>query len=125
MKLNISAKELLALHNLLHKNREGLDEESTLVRQLYGRVKACLIGALGQTDKYTEPFEAWEEVQKKKIDVLQERLEGLKPEAVAAKVRDDLDKVESYDELLEEDETILPEYPRRRQSGQPHQKKKR
>jgi len=91
MKLNISAKELLALHNILYERfeacynggefeetdpRAGTNEQ---LKQLYNRVKACLVASL--TNKMVDPLDSWIEGQQRKIGQLSEQNDDVKKDA--------------------------------------------
>lgn len=87
MKLNINAKELLALYNVLY---ERFDAERTTrsvedssddvqLRQVYNRLKACLVSAL--TNKGTDPLDAFLQREQQKIDDLTRENDGLKEAA--------------------------------------------
>lgn len=96
MKLNINAKELLALHNLLYERFEGGHDEGyprrfkeddddragpdARLRQVYSRLKACIVNSL--TGKAVDPFDAWAEREQQKLDKLSEELDDVKKSSV-------------------------------------------
>jgi hypothetical protein len=79
MKLNINPKELLALHNLLYERLEGDDDckagdepsDETNLRELYKRIRSCIIGALANKG-VVDPLDGWLHGQQQKIDELKE-----------------------------------------------------
>jgi hypothetical protein len=113
MKLTLSAKELLALHNLLRdrikfggydgvKTDEGDPQTSDDVqlRQVFTRLRSCLVSAL--SGKGTDPLDAWFDREQAKIDRLHEGLNEVKQDAAKlAAPQPDLD------ECFE-----LPDYPK-------------
>ena len=117
MKLNISSKELLALHNLLYERyadpRKAYEEDhprasdDTQLRQVYNRLRACLIAGL--TNKQVDPFDAFMSREQAKIDKLKDQNEEIK-----------LGQTELAQLLKEEmmvpddgEDFAAPEYPRR------------
>jgi len=78
MKLNINAKELLALYNVLYERyeiqhpfekeyiegdpRATTDEQ---LRQIYNRVKSIVVASLG--NKMVDPLDSWLEGQRRKL----------------------------------------------------------
>jgi len=92
MKLNLNAKELLALHNLLYERFEACYDGSRYkeddprgsadaqLRQVYSRLKACVINSL--TGKAVDPFDAWSEREQQKIDKLADALDDVKKSSV-------------------------------------------
>jgi len=98
MKLNLNAKELLALHNLLFERFDGNNAgdrcypetaEHVQLKQVYGRVKACIINSLsGNHSPGTVPlneveagaFDAWVASEQAKIEKLKVQNERLKNE---------------------------------------------
>jgi len=83
MKLNINARELLALYNVLYERFEAggvrCDDDEELkpsstddqLRQLYNRIKACLVTSL--STKMVDPLDNWLEGQRRKIGQLEEQ----------------------------------------------------
>lgn len=122
MKLNISAKELLALYNVLYERfeaysdcakhyeegdpRAATDEQ---LKQLYGRVKAIVVASLG--NKMVEPLDSWLEGQRRKVDELKTKNEKVKQDALElADTKQDGPVI-----LSAEDDEVLPDtYPRKR-----------
>jgi hypothetical protein len=124
MKLNINAKELLALHNLLYEKFEGSHDEGyprlfkegderagpdAQLRQVYSRLKACIVNSL--TGKAVDPFDAWAEREQQKLDKLNEELDDVKKSSVdlVKKTAEDPDYfVPAVDENWD-----MSEYPKR------------
>ncbi len=121
MKLNLNAKELLALHNLLYDRFESsaggtcYNEGSSSVSgnqhliQIYNRLKSCIVSALG--DKPVDPLvDAFLSKEQQKIDQLEQQLLNVKKEQgdLAAVLKEDANFFEHV-----EGEYDLPEYPRR------------
>jgi hypothetical protein len=119
MKLNINAKELLALHNALYERFEGSDRKGThfadedprstddaQLRQVYGRLKACIVGAL--TGRGLDPVDAWAAKEQAKIDKLSEELNDVKQEQteLAKLAPENLD-------VDQDDDFAYLEYPRK------------
>lgn len=121
MKLTINAKELLALHNLLHltllsqfSDSESSDDRRQL-RQLYDRVKSCLIGSLMRT--HVHPMEALLDLEDEKIRRLEDKMGAPKkamfdsdsdpfsPKMHASDVGELVDVLDDIDDA--------PDYPRR------------
>lgn len=87
MRLTITSRELLALHNVLHerfehgidKHEEGdprvADEEH--LRQLHNRVRGCIIGSLAQAP--FDPVEGYLDGQRAKIQDLGDVLAAQPP----------------------------------------------
>lgn len=118
MKLNINAKELLALYNLLHDRFEGPNAFDTKVpedgdemhlHQVHNRLKAWLVAAL--SNKQVDPVDAFLTREQAKIDRLKDQNEDIKKETseLADVLRGDPDFFVPKDD---EDYTA-PEYPRR------------
>jgi len=123
MKLNISAKELLALYNILYERYEAYHEYAKhfedgdpraatdeQLKQLYGRVKAILVASL--SNKMVEPLDSWLEGQRRKVDELKSQNEKVKQEArtLADEKQEDGPII-----LSAEDDEVLPDsYPRKR-----------
>lgn len=84
MKLTISAKELLALHNLLRDNLKfnGMKMDDTQsseeepLRQVYGRIRACVLSSL--SNKLVDPIDNWFDREQAKIDALRDQNEDVK-----------------------------------------------
>ena len=126
MKLNLNAKELLALHNLLYERFEACYDgkhftesdprasADTQLRQVYSRLKACVVNSL--TGKAVDPFDAWSEREQQKIDKLADALDGVKRSsadlAKKAASESDPDDPDYFVPVLEEDYD-MPEYPKR------------
>lgn len=125
MKLNINAKELLALHNLLYEKFEGAQGDGPFrhfkegddraapdahLRQVYSRLKACIVNSLS-SGKAVDPFDAWAEKEQQKLDKLAEELDGVK------KSSDELVKKAAADPdffvPLAEEDWDMPEYPKK------------
>ena len=75
MKLNISAKEFIALYTVLSARiTTVVDSDNEPLKQLRDRMKAFLIGSLTRPDESDDPkltaWKEWEETQKKKIEEL-------------------------------------------------------
>lgn len=119
MKLNLNAKEFLALYNLLHASncndgefKKGDDQDAVHLQQVHNRLRACMISAL--TGKETDPVEAWAMREQAKIDALREQNVDIKKET-ANIVREGHEK---FLELEADDEAFLDElnaiaYPRK------------
>jgi hypothetical protein len=77
MKLNLHAKELLALHNLLKgalsTSAEG-DPDAATLQQVYNRLRACIITSL--SNRVQDPVEAFFDRQQQKIDRLRDAEHG-------------------------------------------------
>jgi len=124
MKLNINAKELLALHNLLYEKFEssydgtkyepGSEEENSNVqlRQVYNRLKACIVAAL--TNRQVDPVDAFLSKEQAKIDRLKEDLTDVKKDQtnLVEELKADDFFVPGKDETFD-----APEYPRRGRGG--------
>lgn len=122
MKLNINAKELLALYNVLYERyeacydyakeyqegdpRAATDEQ---LRQVYNRVKAIVVASL--SSKIVDPLDSWMEGQSRRIGELKDQNEKVKQDA-----RDLAEeKSDSPVILSAEDTEVLPDsYPRKR-----------
>lgn len=121
MKLNVNAKELLALYNLLHDRFEGpgpqmkepQDGDDLHLYQVHNRLKAWLIAAL--SNKQVDPVESFLAREQVKIDKLKDQNEDVKRagQELADVIRNDPDFFVPQDG---EDYTA-PEYPRRGRSG--------
>jgi hypothetical protein len=122
MKLNINAKELLALHNLLYerfdssmggttyKEGDARANDDAQLQQVYNRVKACIVGAL--TNKAVDPLDAFFQREQAKIDDLTTQNESLKE--VAKEVFNPQQILTADDD----DGPELPQYPRKVQGPQ-------
>jgi hypothetical protein len=81
MKLNINAKELLALYNLLHAKVEagqeaGDEGDDVQLRQVYNRLRAIIVAGL--TSKAVDPVDSWLKHEQEKIDDLNQQNEQLR-----------------------------------------------
>ena len=125
MKLNISAKELLALHNLLHSKFEyegpsKLYSEDdprasadVALEQVYARTKSIILGALqGKHPDELDRFDAWAAKEQSKIDHLSDKLVDVKDEE--RKLRDD---VVTLGDFPDDKDVLVPDYPRRGNRG--------
>ena len=98
MKLNISAKELLALYDFFHDNCDFLhdangsatEHQATLVN-IYSRIRLCVLSALKNHSE--DPIEEWFEREQSKInklslDTIQQKLEqhDTEPDALNKKI---------------------------------------
>ena len=109
MKLNLNAKELLALHNLLLEYRNVIDNGH--LEQVYNRIRACIVSAL--TNKAIDPVDEWLVNEQQKIDKLTN--ESSKTEERDTDP-DTLDKVPSPDDglsLQDDVDFTTMSYPRR------------
>lgn len=91
MKLTINPKELLALYNVLYERfetcydcKEYADDDpramtDVQLKQLYGRVKACVIASL--SNKMVDPLDSWITGQERKIGELNDQNEGVRKDA--------------------------------------------
>lgn len=120
MKLNLNAKELLALHNLLYEryeasydgkhyaNEDPRASADVQLRQVYSRLKACVIAAL--SNRQLDPVDAYFTREQAKIDTLKDQNEELKkePAGLAKQIADEFS-------LTKEDESYMEiaGYPRR------------
>ena len=80
MKLNLHPKEFLAIYSMLEGQRHAGFEESSL-QEVYNRMRACIISALsskGFSGSDDATLDAWEKLQKKKIDELNNKNEKIK-----------------------------------------------
>lgn len=81
MKLTVNSKELLALHNFLHKKCEhdhsDVGDDDVQLRQVYGRLRAIIIASL--TNKAEDPVESWLKREQSKIDKLNEESRRYEP----------------------------------------------
>jgi len=129
MKLNLNAKELLALHNLLFERFDGNNAgdrcypetaEHVQLKQVYGRVKACIINSLsGNHSPGTVPlneveadaFDAWVAHEQAKIDDLKVQNEKLKFGV-------DIGAMSEADFLSVVDDPDYKEYPRSKAPSQ-------
>jgi hypothetical protein len=67
MKLNLNARELLAIHNLLRDNVSlAITPENVQLQHVYNRIQTCIVNAL--SNKATDPVDAWFAAEQKKID---------------------------------------------------------
>ena len=117
MKLNINAKELLALHNLLYEKFESSQggtcydadgvksNADTQLHQVYGRLKACLVAAL--TNRPVDPIESFLAHEQVKIDKLKDQNEEVKQYAK------DVARDPDYFVPEKDEDYMVPEYPRR------------
>lgn len=132
MKLNINAKELLALYNVLYERfdgrqaydtkAEGEATDETQLRQVYNRLRAIIVAGLTNPGKVVDPVDSWLKHEAAKIDDLQKQNEDLKttardpgnfvpvPVDPGSILTDDEDEVPSD----------LPGYPKRRGAPSPH-----
>lgn len=92
MKLNINAKELLALYNVLYERFDGptghdLDEykaddpsanDAVQLKQVYNRLRAILIAGITNPSKVIDPVDSWLKHESVKIDRLNDQNEVLK-----------------------------------------------
>lgn len=80
MKLNINAKELLALYNLLtqvtEQTKDTQEGDAVQLRQIHGRLKAIIIAGL--SGKATDPVDSWLKHEQDKIDKLSDQNQHLK-----------------------------------------------
>lgn len=133
MKLNLNARELLALHNMLQNKFDGpcahdevmwkesdpRGQEQAALRVVYNRIRTCILSAInGQGSTDEDQFVKWMAEQQEKIEDLEAQNEELKP----AKG--------SFDDLLDEgeDDDYVP-YPRSKspgtlRKGKPHVQKR-
>jgi uncharacterized protein YukE len=126
MKLNISAKELLALHNMLFEryaypqacdarkyeednpHNQGSDRgaaDEVQLRQVYNRLRACIVGSL--SGKAVDAFEAWQANEQTKIDQLNNELDNVKQDQTH------LARTLMPEDIAEGDDFSTLEYPRR------------
>lgn len=117
MKLNISSKELVALHNLLHEKfctpvqlkydeADLREADDVQLRQVYNRLRACIIAAL--TNKQVDPVDAFLSREQAKIDNLKAQNEEVK--------REQTDLAAAMTDLTmfpDDDDYIIPDYPRK------------
>ncbi len=119
MKLNVNAKELVALHNMLHEkfsqhgqefaadDPRGADESQ--LRQVYNRVRACIISSL--SEKQPDPLDVFLAQEQAKIDKLKDQNEEIKKEQLGL-----VAAIKDPDFFVAQDdgeEYQVPEYPRR------------
>lgn len=93
MKLNINAKELLALYNVLYErfdgrqaydtkaDNDGDPSDETQLRQVYNRLRAIIVAGLTNPNKVIDPVDAWVKHESAKIDRLNDQNEELKADA--------------------------------------------
>lgn len=125
MKLNLNARELLALHNLLRdKVSFGTTSECVQLQHVYNRIQTCIVSAL--TNKATDPVDEWLVNEQQKIDKLTN--ESSKTEERDTDP-DTLDKVPPPDDgmsLQDDIDFTTISYPRRSHvSRQKHHKNKK
>lgn len=102
MKLNMNAKEFLAIYNVLyeHTTTETIDP---LLKEVFNRMRACIISSLSSRD--TPPLEElYFNNQKEKIMSLQQKNDEIKKD-MAKHVPIMMDD--------ENDPVLPPEYPRK------------
>lgn len=95
MKLNINAKELLALYNVLYERFDGrhaYDEckaedsgappsDEAQLRQVYNRLRAIIVAGLTNPSKAVDPVDSWLKHEQAKIDDLKAQNEELRQAA--------------------------------------------
>ena len=117
MKLNINAKELLALHNLLYDRYAVLDgdfkaddpraADDLQLRQVYNRLRACVIAALN--NRQFDPIDAFLSKEQAKIDRLKDQEDALKKEQLGL-----ASALGIQPAMLEDDDDyVVADYPRR------------
>ena len=123
MKLNINAKELLALHNLLyerfdggcaHDKCESDNTDDSQLRQVYNRLRACIVAGL--TNKQLDPVETFLSREQAKIDRLKDQNDEVKRDQVDFAT----DMARSAKDILvpgEGEDFNAPDYPRRGPRG--------
>ena len=76
MKLHVSPKELLALHNVLHSRISSYDSnDDAQLTQLYNRLRTCIISSLGGQQK--DDVGSWLKQEQSKIDKLRSENEAI------------------------------------------------
>lgn len=108
MKLNVNAKELLALHNMLYQRcRPARIAVDPNLMQVYNRIRACIISSLGGNE--ADQFNAWMSKEQGKISELKDKLNDVKDQ------QSELPKLAavSPDDFMEGFEDVV-EYPRKR-----------
>lgn len=92
MKLNINAKELLALYNALYERFDGFNghnlldykdddlraNDTTRLRQVYSRLRAIIVAGLTNPNKIVDPIDSWLKHESAKIDRLNDQNAALK-----------------------------------------------
>ena len=122
MKLVINAQEVLALHNMLHKQFEyaagPANGPDAALQQVYLRLRSIIIGGL--QGKMTEDsddltvFQKWETKEQQKVDKLKEELVEVKQETMNVVGAGVVPRPALFGELdisLDED-YATPDYPR-------------
>jgi len=143
MKLNINAKELLALYNVLYERFDGpnghdlaeykaedpASNDAVQLKQVYNRLRAILIAGITNPTKVIDPVDAWVKHESAKIDRLNDQNEELK---IVARDPAKFVPVDPADILRDDDDEVpvdLPGYPKARKGPQnqnmPHQGKHR
>ncbi len=89
MKLNINAKELLALYNVLHvmdlnevtPDSADFDHDTLQLKQVYNRLRAILIAGVTNPGKIVDPVDSWLKHESVKIDELKRANDELRDTA--------------------------------------------
>ena len=123
MKLNINAKELLALYNVLYERFDGTntafdespgDSDHVQLKQVYTRLRAILIAGVTNPGKQLDPIDSWLGHEQRKIDGLTQQNEQLK--AAAANP----DQFIALKDILNDDDDEIPgdlPYPKKKGPG--------
>jgi len=136
MKLNINAKELLALHNMLHArfgDSNGIDvleykaddprvHDATQLNQVYNRLRAIINAALTNPGKVVDPVDSWLKHESAKIDGLRAHNNELVEIAKDPK-KLGIDPSLPFADILRDDDDEVPpdlKYPGKRRPPPPH-----
>ncbi len=142
MKLNINAKELLALYNVLYERFDGRqaydeykDEDSSVptdemqLRQVYNRLKAIIVAGLINPSKALDPVDSWLKHESVKINDLQRQNDELR--AVTSDPDNMVSRSQLANILTDNEDEVSSDlgYPKPRKGppgpNMPHQRKHR
>lgn len=121
MKLNISAKEFIALYAMLSAGQAQRDDDAEPLKQLRDRMKAFLIGSLTRSDDPDDPklaaWKEWEKAQEKRIEDLRTSSGEFSGGQVSVSVNDKILTVPVH----EFDTVTDSQYPRKQSQQRPPQ----
>lgn len=103
MRLNLNAKEFLALYNNLYEHVNGASNVDPQLRELFNRVRACIIAGLSGKESPS--------LEELYLTGQHEKIERLKNQNAA--INKDLSKTVSILTEDADDPVISPEYPRK------------
>ncbi len=135
MKLNINAKELLALHDMLRDHFRGQEPETfykaddprgqdeAQLKQVYNRLRAIINAALTNPDKVIDPIDSWLRHETSKIDNL--RAQNNEPVEIVVETKSNVGingPTTDLSDIMRDDDDEVPvnlKYPSRRKAPPP------